>query len=121
MISYGDQARKGAACDGVTKITTARATSLKADGITYVGRYLTSVSSTLPEKVIQPGELQTIASSGLRCFPIYQTQGRDASSFNYPLGRAAGYAAINAAQDHGFKPGTRIFFSPWTSTPSMTR
>ncbi|MEU4218065.1 glycoside hydrolase domain-containing protein [Actinoplanes sp. NPDC026623] len=111
LISYGDQTRKGAACDGVTKITTARATSLKADGITYVGRYLTSVSSTLPEKVIQSEELQTIASSGLRCFPIYQTQGRDASSFNYPLGRAAGYAAINAAQDHGFKPGTRIFFA----------
>ncbi|WP_369246955.1 glycoside hydrolase domain-containing protein [Streptomyces sp. R41] len=112
LVSYGDQDRKGEACDGVTKITAARAAALKADGIKYVGRYLTNPSTTsLPEKAIQPGELQTIATSGLRCFPIYQTFGRDASGFTYPAGRAAGYAAINAALDHGFKPGARIFFA----------
>ncbi|GGN53166.1 hypothetical protein GCM10011579_011020 [Streptomyces albiflavescens] len=112
LVSYGDQDRKGEACDGVTKITTARAAALKADGIKYVGRYLTNPSTTsLPEKAIQPGELQTIATSGLRCFPIYQTFGRDASGFTYPAGRAAGYAAVNAALDHGFKPGARIFFA----------
>jgi peptidoglycan hydrolase-like protein with peptidoglycan-binding domain len=112
LVSYGDQDRKGEACDGVTKITTARAAALKADGIKYVGRYLTNPSTTsLPEKAIQPGELQTIATSGLRCFPIYQTFGRDASGFTYAAGRAAGYAAVNAALDHGFKPGARIFFA----------
>ncbi|MEW2394600.1 glycoside hydrolase domain-containing protein [Streptomyces sp. NPDC046862] len=112
LVSYGDQSRKGAACDGVTKITPARAAALKAEGIKYVGRYLTNPSTTsLPEKEIQPGELQTIADNGLRCFPIYQTYGRDASGFNYAAGRAAGQAAINAALDHGFKPGTRIFFA----------
>jgi peptidoglycan hydrolase-like protein with peptidoglycan-binding domain len=112
LVSHGDQSRKGEACDGVTKITPARAATLRAEGIRYVGRYLTSVSTTsLPEKVIQPGELQTIADNGLRCFPIYQTYGRDASGFNYAAGRAAGYAAMNAAMDHGFKNGTRIFFA----------
>ncbi|MFC7261231.1 glycoside hydrolase domain-containing protein [Streptomyces lutosisoli] len=112
LVSYGDQDRKGEACDGVTKITPARAAALKADGIKYVGRYLTNPSTTsLPEKAIQPGELQTIADSGLRCYPIYQTFGRDASGFTYAAGRAAGYAAANAALDHGFKPGARIFFA----------
>ncbi|MGW2885812.1 glycoside hydrolase domain-containing protein [Streptomyces griseoruber] len=112
LVSYGDQSRKGEACDGVTKITAARAASLKAEGIRYIGRYLTNPSTTsLPEKAIQPGELQTIADSGLRCYPIYQTYGRDASSFGYPAGRAAGQAAINAALDHGFKAGARIFFA----------
>lgn len=112
LVSYGDQSRKGEACDGVTKITAARASALKAEGIKYIGRYLTNPSTTsLPEKAIQPGELQTIADSGLRCYPIYQTYGRDASSFSYPAGRAAGQAAINAALDHGFKAGTRIFFA----------
>lgn len=112
LVSYGDQSRKGEACDGVTKITPARAAALKAEGVRYVGRYLTNPSTTsLPEKAIQPGELQTIADSGLRCFPIYQTFGRDASSFSYTAGRAAGQAAINAALDHGFKSGTRIFFA----------
>jgi peptidoglycan hydrolase-like protein with peptidoglycan-binding domain len=112
LVSYGDQARKGEACDGVTRITPARATALKAEGIKYIGRYLTNASTTsLPEKAIQSGELQTIADNGLRCFPIYQTFGRGAEDFSYPLGRAAAQAAINAALDHGFKPGTRIFFA----------
>ncbi|MGR8007614.1 glycoside hydrolase domain-containing protein [Streptomyces hypolithicus] len=114
LVSYGDQDRKGQACDGVTKITDARAKALKVEGITYVGRYLTNPipdDKDLPEKEIQPGELKTIADNGLRCYPIYQTFGRDASGFNYPAGRAAGQAAVNAAIDHGFKPGTRIFFA----------
>jgi peptidoglycan hydrolase-like protein with peptidoglycan-binding domain len=112
LVSYGDQARKGEACDGVTRITPARATALKAEGIKYIGRYLTNPSTTsLPEKAIQSGELQTIADNGLRCFPIYQTFGRGAEDFSYPLGRAAAQAAINAALDHGFKSGSRIFFA----------
>lgn len=112
LVSYGDQDRRGEACDGVTRITPARADALKAVGVRYVGRYLTSARSTLlPEKAIQPGELQTIADSGLRCFPIYQTYGREAAGYDYPAGRAAGYAAGNAAVDHGFKNGTRIYFA----------
>lgn len=112
LVSYGDQSRRGEACDGVTRITTARATTLKNEGIRYVGRYLTTLNHmTLPEKVIQAGELQTIADNGLRCFPIYQTNGREAGNFSYALGRAAGYAAMNAAMDHGFRNGTRIFFA----------
>ncbi|WP_339134370.1 glycoside hydrolase domain-containing protein [Streptomyces sp. f51] len=112
LVSYGDQSRKGEACDGVTRITAARAAALKAEGVKYVGRYLTNPSTTsLLEKAIQPGELQTIADNGLRCYPIYQTYARDASSFSYPAGRAAGQAAVNAALDHGFKAGARIFFA----------
>jgi peptidoglycan hydrolase-like protein with peptidoglycan-binding domain len=115
LVSYGDQARNGAACDGVTLITDARAATLKAQGITYLGRYLTNPdpnpTGDLVHKAIQPGELKTIADNGLRCFPIYQTFGRDKSDFSYPLGRAAGQSAINAALDHGFKSGTRIFFA----------
>ncbi|MFJ2557305.1 MULTISPECIES: glycoside hydrolase domain-containing protein [unclassified Streptomyces] len=114
LVSYGDQSRSGEACDGVTLITPARAATLKAQGITYIGRYLTNPipdDPDLPEKAIQPGELRTIADNGLRCFPIYQTFGRAADNFSYPQGRAAGQAAINAALDHGFKSGTRIFFA----------
>ncbi|MFR0358429.1 glycoside hydrolase domain-containing protein [Streptomyces sediminimaris] len=112
LVSYGDQERAGSACDGVTRITDARARALKAAGITYVGRYLINPSTkSLPEKEIQPGELQTIADNGLRCFPIYQTYGRDASGFSYAAGRSDAQAAVNAALDHGFKSGTRIFFA----------
>ncbi|MQS38553.1 glycoside hydrolase domain-containing protein [Streptomyces katsurahamanus] len=112
LVSYGDQSRKGEACDGVTKITTERAATLKAEGITYIGRYLTNPTGGVPyEKEIQEGELATIAANGLRCFPIYQTYGRDASDFSYVAGRTAGQAAVNAALNHGFKTGTRIFFA----------
>ncbi|MFG2775635.1 glycoside hydrolase domain-containing protein [Streptomyces sp. NPDC048350] len=112
LVSYGDQDRQGEACDGVTKITPARAQTLKNAGIKYVGRYLLNPSTTsLPEKEIQPGELQTIADNGLRCFPIYQTYGRDAEGFTYASGSADGYAAVNAAERHGFKTGSRIFFA----------
>ncbi|NLT53950.1 MAG: DUF1906 domain-containing protein [Actinomycetales bacterium] len=112
LVSYGDQTRKGTACDGITRITPARAAALKAEGISVVGRYLTCVNPIrLPEKMIQPGELAVIAEQGLRCFPIYQTVSNDASCFSYALGRAAGYAAMNAAKDHGFRNGTRIFFA----------
>ncbi|MFF2731048.1 glycoside hydrolase domain-containing protein [Streptomyces sp. NPDC058008] len=114
LVSYGDQSRNGEACDGVTKITAARAATLKAQGISYIGRYLTNPipdDPDLPEKEIQPGELRTIADNGLRCFPIYQTFGRAAANFSYPQGRAAGQAAVNAALDHGFRTGSRIFFA----------
>ncbi|MEO3978661.1 glycoside hydrolase domain-containing protein [Streptomyces sp. CAU 1734] len=112
LVSYGDQDRRGSACDGVTKITTARANTLKAAGYRYIGRYLTNPSATrLLEKAIQPGELATIAANGLSCFPIYQTFGDAVTHFSYIKGKSAALAAANAARDHGFKNGARIFFA----------
>ncbi|MEV7599770.1 glycoside hydrolase domain-containing protein [Kitasatospora sp. NPDC089797] len=112
LVSYGDQSRRGAACDGVTKITPARAQALKDAGYRYVGRYLSNPSTTsLPEKQIQPGELATIKQYGLRCFPIYQTYSRSAEYFSYAQGTSDAFRAIEWARIHGFKPGTTIYFA----------
>ncbi|MQS35444.1 glycoside hydrolase domain-containing protein [Streptomyces katsurahamanus] len=112
LVSYGDQSRKGTACDGVTKITPARAQALKDAGYLYIGRYLFNPSSTsLPEKQIQPGELDTIKAYGLRCYPIYQTFGRAADNFTYAQGTSEAFQAIEWAKYHGFKPGTIIYFA----------
>ncbi|MDA5140562.1 DUF1906 domain-containing protein [Streptomyces sp. AD681] len=111
LVSYGDQDRKGGACDGVTRITNARAATLKAEGITIVGRYLTPGGSSLPEKQIQSGELDTIAFNGLRCFPIYQTWNRSVDDFYYGAGVHAALAAIDWAKFYGFKNGTTIYFA----------
>lgn len=112
LVSHGDQDRKGEACDGVTKITPARAQALKAAGYKYIGRYLYNPSKTdLPEKQIQPGELDTIKQYGLRCFPIYQTWGRDAANFSYSKGCVDATSAIEWAKIHGFKPGSIIYFA----------
>ncbi|GAA3017783.1 glycoside hydrolase domain-containing protein [Streptomyces fulvorobeus] len=112
LVSYGDQSRKGTACDGVTMITPSRAAALKAAGYMYIGRYLSNPSSTsLPEKQIQPGELATIKGAGLRCFPIYQTWSRSADYFSYSQGCIDATNAIEWAKIHGFKAGSIIYFA----------
>ncbi|MEU4682581.1 glycoside hydrolase domain-containing protein [Streptomyces xinghaiensis] len=112
LVSYGDQSRKGTACDGVTMVTPPRAQALKDAGYRYVGRYLFNPSSTsLPEKQIQPGELATIKQYGLRCFPIYQTWSRSADYFSYSQGCIDATNAIEWARMHGFKSGTIIYFA----------
>jgi peptidoglycan hydrolase-like protein with peptidoglycan-binding domain len=112
LVSYGDQTRKGAACDGVTKITEARAEALKAAGYKYIGRYLYNPSKTdLPEKQIQPGELDMMWLKGLRCFPIYQTWSRSPDNFSYGQGSVDASNAIEWAKIHGFKAGTTIYFA----------
>ncbi|WEV27721.1 DUF1906 domain-containing protein [Streptomyces sp. 71268] len=112
LVSYGDQSRKGTACDGVTKITPARAQALKAAGYQYIGRYLLNPSTTnLPEKEIQPGELATIEKYGLRCFPIYQTWARSVDYYSPDQGVLDCLSAAYKAEEHGFKYGTRIYFA----------
>ncbi|MFB6707675.1 glycoside hydrolase domain-containing protein [Streptomyces sp. NPDC056333] len=112
LVSYGDQSRKGTACDGVTMVTPPRAQALKDAGYKYIGRYLFNPSSTsLPEKQIQPGELATIKEYGLRCFPIFQTWSRSADYFSYNQGTNDAFRAIEWAQYHGFKAGTIIYFA----------
>ncbi|MET8399174.1 glycoside hydrolase domain-containing protein [Streptomyces sp900116325] len=112
LVSYGDQSRKGTACDGVTMVTPPRAQALKDTGYKYIGRYLFNPSSTsLPEKQIQPGELATIKEYGLRCFPIFQTWSRSADYFSYNQGTNDAFRAIEWAQYHGFKAGTIIYFA----------
>ncbi|MEV7871021.1 glycoside hydrolase domain-containing protein, partial [Streptomyces sp. NPDC088124] len=112
LVSYGDQTRVGEACDGVTKVTPARAQALKDAGYKYIGRYLYNPSTTdLPEKEIQPGELETIKQYGLRCFPIYQTWARSVDYYSVPQGVTDCMNAAFKAEEHGFKPGSRIYFA----------
>ena len=112
LVSYGDQTRVGEACDGITKITPARAQALKDAGYKYVGRYLYNPSTTsLPEKEIQPGELETIKQYGLRCFPIYQTWARSVDYYSVKQGVLDAMNATYKADQHGFKPGSLIYFA----------
>jgi peptidoglycan hydrolase-like protein with peptidoglycan-binding domain len=112
LISYGDNTRKGTACDCITQITSARASALKAEGYKTIGRYLCNAPGpTSLNKMIQPGELQVIAGEGLSVFPIFQTIGRDVSNFSWRKGQAEGLTAVEWAQFHGFKAGTRIYFA----------
>lgn len=111
LVSTGDTSRKGTASDCSTEVTDARAKELAAAGYQVVGRYLSNVPGTTLDKMIKPGELRTLAANGLRCFPIYQTNGAAASYFTSAQGTSDAADALYWARYHGFRPGTRIYFA----------
>ncbi|KFM95072.1 DUF1906 domain-containing protein [Bacillus clarus] len=110
LVSTGDPDRKGTACDCITEVTLERGKALKAAGYQTVGRYLTNVSGGINKK-IQPGELKNIFDAGLSVFPIFQANGRQASSFSAEQGGLDAKAAYDAAKEYGFKDGTTIYFA----------
>lgn len=111
LVSTGDTDRRGAALDGVTTVTPARATALYQAGYRVVGRYLTNVPNTTLDKKIKPGELATIFGAGMRVFPIYQTYGGEVGYFTPQQGARDASLAMAAATDYGFERGTIIYFA----------
>ncbi|MFF3336189.1 glycoside hydrolase domain-containing protein [Streptomyces sp. NPDC002888] len=111
LVSTGDTSRRGTAADCSTEVTDARAKALAAAGYRVVGRYLSNVPGTTLDKMIKPGELRVMAANGLRCFPIYQTNGAAASYFTAAQGTSDAADALYWARYHGFRPGTRIYFA----------
>jgi peptidoglycan hydrolase-like protein with peptidoglycan-binding domain len=112
LVSTGDADRPGAACDGITTITDARAQALRAAGYQVVGRYLDERPSPKPlNKRLQPGELDTIFRNGLKVFPISQYWGGEVSYFTYSQGYQDALEAHVAAAGYGFNTGTVIYFA----------
>lgn len=110
LVSYGDNKRKGTACDCITTITAPRAKTLVYNGYNTVGRYLVNVPGGLNKK-LQPGELNVIFNAGLKVVPIFQTSSNNKNYFTSAQGKADAKAASNAAFEYGFKPGTTIYFA----------
>lgn len=111
LVSNGDPNRKGKAADCSATVTQPRAATLVADGREVIGRYLTNVAGSSFNKKIQPGELATIFSAGLRVFPIYQTTATNTGYFTYAQGVTDAQLATNAAAEYGFARGTHIYFA----------
>ncbi len=112
LVSTGDSSRPGTAADCISTVTPARAQTLISAGYQIVGRYLDERPSGNPlNKRIQPGELATIFSNGLRVFPISQYYGGEASYFTYAQGRTDAEDAHRAAVEYGFPASTVIYFA----------
>lgn len=115
LISSGDPTRPAAGCDGITTITPQRGQALYNAGYRLVGRYLDEKlqegDKGWLDKVIKPGELQTIFDTGLRVFPISQYYGGAASEFTYARGELDGWNAYQRARSFGFNRGTCIYFA----------
>jgi peptidoglycan hydrolase-like protein with peptidoglycan-binding domain len=112
LASNGDPDRPCAAVDCITTITDARAATLKAAGVQFVGRYLDERPSAHPmNKRIQPGELDVIFRNGLKVFPISQYFGKEVGYFTRDQGLADAHGAHDAAVGYGFDPATVIYFA----------
>jgi peptidoglycan hydrolase-like protein with peptidoglycan-binding domain len=111
LVSNGDPDRRGAACDSVTEITSARAGALFSAGYRVAGRYLSNVPGSSLDKKIKPGELAAIFAAGLRVFPIFQTFGGSADYFSEQQGARDASLALAAATGYGFRRGTTIYFA----------
>ncbi|XLP22275.1 glycoside hydrolase domain-containing protein [Bacillus toyonensis] len=55
--------------------------------------------------------MKNIFDAGLSVFPIYQANGREASSFSADQGSSDAKAAYHAAKEYGFPYGTTIYFA----------
>ncbi|WIE80997.1 glycoside hydrolase domain-containing protein [Curtobacterium sp. MCSS17_016] len=115
IVSAGDTSRKGTAVDCASTVTAARGDALRNAGYTLVGRYLTNLEPTAEvpdpiDKVIKPGELQTIFAAGLGVFPIFE-EGSGYGWFTSFQGGVDVIRAVNAARKFGFPAGTTIYFA----------
>lgn len=111
LVSTGDPERRVDACDTRFTITDSRARALAAEGYKYVGRYIYDPPGSTLDKEIQPGELDSIFSNGLRVFPIYQDNARELGDFSYNTGYRHALEAHERAVGYGFNRGTVIYFA----------
>lgn len=106
LRSCGDKDRKCTVCDTATKITDAKAKTLKANGYQMVGRYIAGGEW----KRLTKEEAKIIFNNGLKVFPIFQKSGTSTASFNERQGEIDGREAIKTALEFGFPEGTIIYF-----------
>lgn len=104
LISTGDDTRIGTSCDCSTSITSETAKTIKSNGYTVVGRYLTG------KYALSPSELSIIINSGLNVFPIFETGGFELQYFNKYQGIEDARIATKAAKELGFQENTIIYF-----------
>lgn len=102
LVSYGDPNRTCTACDCSTTITSEIAQTLKANGYTEVGRYITG------KYALSADELSIIFDNGLNVFPIFEYE-NTSSYFNYDQGVTDAINSLTALSTLGFQDCTVYF------------
>ena len=115
LTSKGDPKRSCVACDTRFEMTEERLKTLKDDGYSIVGRYLTEPNQENLDasdyfKAIRPGELERILKHGMKFFPIFQEYSTKLSHFSVENGIEHGHRARKTAQKLGIPP-THIYFA----------
>lgn len=111
LTSCGDTSRSSTACDTIHEITTARISTLKSNGISIVGRYLTNTPGGTLNKKLQEGEAKRIINNDLKLFPIFQQSGNSASYFTENQGKTDIILACDAANSYNIPLRSVIYFA----------
>lgn len=90
-----------------TGLNPSQITSLKNNGVTTVGRYLSHSSW----KGLNVGEIANIKAAGLQIFSIYESNPTKASYFTADKGKSDALDAVSLAKALGQPEGTAIYFT----------
>jgi peptidoglycan hydrolase-like protein with peptidoglycan-binding domain len=112
LVSTGDTTRPTAGCDARDEITEARSTTLRSQSppIMTVGRYIANVPGGYNKK-IQPNEIATLFSHGMKFWPIFQMYANSLDHISRTSGLSDGAAAHVAADGYNLPAGTIIYFA----------
>lgn len=107
MVSYGDPDRSCTAGDCMHPLTEETAALLVEAGRTSIGRYLVGGEN----KKLTIEELQIIKNAGLKVFPIFQRNARDASEFTYSQGWKDAADAFTEYKNLRFPSNGTVYFA----------
>lgn len=107
----GDATRFSLACDTATRLNAATVKTIKNEGFTHVGRYLTNAKTGSLDKKMTDEEIRIILNAGLSIFPIYQTYGGSVNYYTIGQAKEDAISAENAAKKFGFPEETTLYFA----------
>lgn len=107
LVSTGDPTRKGTAIDCMRPLNADRIATLKANGYSIAGRYISGGSN----KILTRDEIKLITGSGISIFPIYQEYNNELKYFDQPQGAGQAQKAHASATGLGVPAGTIIYFA----------
>lgn len=113
-LSNGDTSRPCSGCDTSYQLTQAQIDTLKIQGFSTVGRYLTgSVGSDFKPKSLSKKESLLLFKNGMKIFAIYQDNVYipKPEHFNADMGFSDARKAIAAARGLGVPLGETIYFA----------
>lgn len=114
LTSNGNVNRDASAMDTSKQLTLSDIQTLKANGYSTIGRYLTGsvgVGADRRDKYLTRAEINNITANGMNVFPIYQDGGWSLDYFTASQGVHDAQAARQAAHRLGFPAGTIIYFA----------
>lgn len=114
LTSNGNVMRDASAMDTSKQLTLSDIQTLKANGYSTIGRYLTGsvgVGADRRDKYLTRTEINNITANGMNVFPIYQDGGWSLDYFTASQGAHDAQVARQTAHRLGFPEGTIIYFA----------